>query len=222
MRDGSGANAGESGLISTSFGVHGALSCCCGDLRVPLDMLQCCWGFPRVPLRKSRHHSFFIRNTELLCTQCSGTETHLVVRGKSYAFYRVVAVSWGIFSSYGLDGLSKLVFDQRLQDSCLVVRDNSGFSTRLGRSIGKPFKVKQETQSPFPFATEILGFVSIYKKSQASSPFEALKSTYLSRCQWDVRHPVEMSRGPRAFSRVYTRYSGIPSSFEMKDEPAFK
>ena len=31
-----------------------------------------------------------------------------------------------------------------------------------------------------------------------------------------------MSRGPRAFSMVSTGDSDIPSSFEMKDEPAFK
>ena len=54
------------------------------------------------------------------------------------------------------------------------------------------------------------------------SPFEALNSACLSRCQTDVRPPVEMRRGHRAFSRVSTRDSDIPSSCEMKDEPAFK
>ena len=44
----------------------------------------------------------------------------------------------------------------------------------------------------------------------------------LSRCQRDVRPPVEMRQGPRAFSMVSTGDSGIPSSCEMKDEPAFK
>ena len=34
--------------------------------------------------------------------------------------------------------------------------------------------------------------------------------------------PVLMRRGPRAFSRVSTGNSDIPSSGEMKDEPAFK
>ena len=37
-----------------------------------------------------------------------------------------------------------------------------------------------------------------------------------------MRPPVQMRRGPRAFSRVSTRDSDIPSSCEMKDEPAFK
>ena len=38
----------------------------------------------------------------------------------------------------------------------------------------------------------------------------------------DLRPPVQMRRGTRVFSRVSTEYSDIPSSCEMKDEPAFK
>ena len=68
----------------------------------------------------------------------------------------------------------------------------------------------------------ILGFLSIFKKSKASPPFEALNSTFLSRCQRDVRHPVQMWRGPRAFSRLSTGDSDTPSSCVLKDEPAFK
>ena len=68
----------------------------------------------------------------------------------------------------------------------------------------------------------ILGFLSVFRKNQASSPFEALNSACLSRCQRDVRHPVQMRRGPSAYSRVSTGDSDIPSSCEMKDEPAFK
>ena len=82
--------------------------------------------------------------------------------------------------------------------------------------------MKHETQGPFPVATGILGSLSICKKTQASSPFEALNSPCLSRCQRDVGPPVEMRRGTRAFSRVSTGDSDIPSSCEMKDEPAFK
>ena len=41
-------------------------------------------------------------------------------------------------------------------------------------------------------------------------------------CQRDVRPPVHMRQGPRAFSRVNTGDSNIPSSCEMKDESAFK
>ena len=35
-------------------------------------------------------------------------------------------------------------------------------------------QVRQETQGPFPVATGILEFLSIFMRSQASSPFEAL------------------------------------------------
>ena len=47
-------------------------------------------------------------------------------------------------------------------------------------------EVRRETKSPFLVGTVILGFLSIFKKSQASSPFEALNSVCLSRCQSDV------------------------------------
>ena len=82
--------------------------------------------------------------------------------------------------------------------------------------------MRQETKVHFLFGTVILGFLSILKKSQASSPYEALNSVYLSRGQRDVRPPVQMRRTPAAFSRVSTGNSDMPSSCEMKDEPEFK
>ena len=63
------------------------------------------------------------------------------------------------------------------------MRDTSGISSRLGRAIETLLEVKQETQVPFPFATVILGFLSIFNKCQASSTFEAFNSTSFSRCQ---------------------------------------
>ena len=81
---------------------------------------------------------------------------------------------------------------------------------------------RQETLCPFPVGTVILGFLTIFKKSQESSAFEALNSASLLRCQSDVRPPVQMRRGPNAFSRVYSEYSDMRSFCEMKDEPAFK
>ena len=83
-------------------------------------------------------------------------------------------------------------------------------------------EVKRETQVPFPGATGILGFLSIFRRSQASSPLEALNSTCLSTCQRDVRAPAEVRWGTRAFSRACTADSDIPSTSEKKDEPAFK
>ena len=68
----------------------------------------------------------------------------------------------------------------------------------------------------------ILVFLTILRKSQALSPFEALNSVCLSVCQRDVRTPVQIRLGPRAFSRDSTGDSDMPSCCEMKDEPAFK
>ena len=67
-----------------------------------------------------------------------------------------------------------------------------------------------------------MGFLSIFKKSKASSPFEALNSVCLSRCQSDVIPPAQMRRRTRAFSRISTGDSAIPSSCDMKHEPKFK
>ena len=83
-------------------------------------------------------------------------------------------------------------------------------------------EVSQETEVHFLVGTVILGFLSILKKSKASSPFEALNSVCLSRCQNDVIPPVQMRRRPTAFSRVSTRDSDRPSYCQMKDEPEFK
>ena len=103
-----------------------------------------------------------------------GIEPHLMSRGKSHCFSRVPGAIWGIFSSYSGDGPSKLEFVQRHLDSCLVKRDTSGISSRLGIVKGTLWEVRRETQGPFPVASGTLGFLSIFKKSQASSPFEAL------------------------------------------------
>ena len=127
---------------------------------------------------------------------------HLAVRGKSHDFSRVEAGTWGLFSSYISDSPSKLVFVQRCQDSCLVARETSEFSLSHGRAVGTPLQVRQKTQGHFPVATGILGFLSIFKRSQASSLFEALNAVFLSSSQRDVRPPVEMRHGSRAFSRV--------------------
>ena len=82
--------------------------------------------------------------------------------------------------------------------------------------------MRQETEVHFLVFTVILGFLSIFKKGQESSPYEALNSVCLSRGQRDVRPPVQMRRTPTAFSRVSTGDSDMPSSCEMKDEPKFK
>ena len=82
--------------------------------------------------------------------------------------------------------------------------------------------MKQETEVHFLVGTVTLGFLSIFKKSKALSPFEAFNSVCLSSCQRDVIPSVQMRRRPTAFSRVSTGDSDIPSSCDMKDEPEFK
>ena len=83
-------------------------------------------------------------------------------------------------------------------------------------------EVRQETKAHFLVGTVILGFLSIFKKSQALSPFEALNCVCLSRYQSEVIPPIEMMCRTMAFSRVSTGDSDIPSSCEMKHEPEFK
>ena len=153
--------------------------------------------------------------------QCRGIGPRLVARGKSHGFSQVAAGTWGIFSSYGGDDASRFVFVQQRQDACLVTWASSGISSTFSRAIRTLLEVRRETKDPFLVATVILGFLSIFKKSQASAPFEALNSECLSRCQGDVRPMVQIRRGPRAFSMVSSGNSDIPSSCEMKDEPEF-
>ena len=83
-------------------------------------------------------------------------------------------------------------------------------------------EVKEETDFHFLVGKVILGFLFVFKKSKASSPFEALNSVCLLMCQSDMIPPVQMRRRPTAFSRVSTGDSDIQSSFDMKHEPKFK
>ena len=82
--------------------------------------------------------------------------------------------------------------------------------------------MRSEAHRPLLVGTVILVFLSIFTKSQASSPFEAMKSAQLSMSQKDVRPSVQKRWRIMAFSRVSTGDSVIPSSCEMKYEPTFK
>ena len=92
----------------------------------------------------------------------------------------------------------------------------------LGRKIQTLLEVSREAKCPLLVGTVILVFLSIFTKSQASSPFEALKPVHLSKSQMDVRPSVQRRLRTMAFFRVSTGDSDMPSSCEMKDEPAFK
>ena len=161
-------------------------------------------------------------NMELLSMKCRGIGPHLAARGKSHEFSRVAAGTWCIFSSYGGDSHLKLGFVQQRQDSCIVMTDTSGSFTMLRRKIKTLLEVSQEAKRPLIVRTVILVFLSIFTKSQVSSPFEALNSAHLSKSQMDVRPSVQKRLRTMAYSRVSTGDSDIPSSGEMKDEPAFK
>ena len=81
--------------------------------------------------------------------------------------------------------------------------------------------MRRETEVLFLSSTVILGLLSSFKKSQASSPYEAFNSVCLSRGHRDVRPRVQMTLTPTAFSRASTRDSDMSSSCQMKDEPEF-
>ena len=100
--------------------------------------------------------------------------------------------------------------------------DSSGRETRLGRTVQTLLKVRREAKRPLLVGTVILVFLSIFPKSQAMTAFEALNSVLLSKSQMDVRPSVQKSWRTMAFSRVSTGDSVIPSSCEMRYEPAFK
>ena len=92
----------------------------------------------------------------------------------------------------------------------------------LGRKIQTLLEVSREAKHPLLIGTVILVFLSIFTKSKESSPFEGLNSAQLSKSQMDMRPSVQKRLRTMAFSRDSTGESDIPSSCEMKDEPAFK
>ena len=73
--------------------------------------------------------------------------------------------------------------------------------SRFHRDIGIPINFQEESGLGNFSSIELLG------------PLEVSR---------DVRPPVQMRLGPRAFSRDCRDDSEIPLSCEMKDEPAFK
>ena len=92
----------------------------------------------------------------------------------------------------------------------------------LGRKIQTLLEVIREAKCPLFFGTDILVFLSIFTKCQASSTFEALNSAHLSKSQMDMRPSVQKRLRTMALSMVSTGDSDFPSSCEMKDEPAFR
>ena len=108
---------------------------------------------------------------------------------------------------------------------------SSGLLSSYDGHLGKLYYAWQENtdtsggdqggQPPLLVRTVILVFLTIFTKSQASSPFEALNSAHLSKSQMNVTPSFQKRLRTMAFSRVSTRDSDIPSSCEMKVEPVF-
>ena len=92
----------------------------------------------------------------------------------------------------------------------------------LDRTLPMLLEVRQEIEFHFLVGRLTLILLSIFNKSQASSPFDALNSMCISRCQIDVIPPVQMRWSLMAFSRDSTADSDNPSSCEMNDEPELK
>ena len=82
--------------------------------------------------------------------------------------------------------------------------------------------MRREAKRPLLVGTVILVFLSIFTKSQASSPFEAMNSVQLSMCQKDVRPSDQKRSRAMALSSVSTGDSVNNSSCEMNYDPAFK
>ena len=61
----------------------------------------------------------------------------------------------------------------------------------LGRKIQTLLEGSREAKRPLLVGTVILVFLSIFTKSQASSPLEALNSAHLSKSQMDGRPSVQ-------------------------------
>ena len=85
----------------------------------------------------------------------------------------------------------------------------------LGRTIQMHLEVRREAKRPLLVVTIILVLLSIFTKTQASSPFEALNLAHISMCQRDVRPSLQKRWRTMIFSRLSTGDSDIPSSCDM-------
>ena len=78
---------------------------------------------------------------------------------------------------------------------------DQGSLSSFHRDIGIPINFQEESS--------LVSFGSL----ELQEPLEVSR---------DVRPPVQMRRGTRVSSRISAQDSDIPSSCQMKDEPAFK
>ena len=81
--------------------------------------------------------------------------------------------------------------------------------------------MRREAKCHLLVGTVILVFLIFHEESGIVT-FKAMNSAHLSMCQKDVRPSVQKRWRTMAFSTVSIGDSVIPSSCEMKYEPAFK
>ena len=86
----------------------------------------------------------------------------------------------------------------------------------VGRKIQTLLDMSREAKRPLLVGTVTLVFLSIFTKSQASSPIEALNSAHLSKSQMDVRPSVLKRLRNISFSRVSTGDSDILHLVRLK------
>ena len=121
-------------------------------------------------IKDLRLHSCLRWNMKLFSTQCQGIRPHLAARGKSHGFPRVASRTWDICSRDGGDVPSKVVYVQQHQDSSLLARDSIGLSSRPVSATG-PLSIGVGGRRSLFTCHRILGFLSIFKRSQPSSNF---------------------------------------------------
>ena len=137
MWDCSEANAGESVIISSSFGLHRVISHSCSDMRVLLHLWGISMWLSLVLLSKKTFLTCFIGNKKLLCTHCRGIGPHLSARGKSHGFSQDATRTWGMISSYGGDSHYILLFVQRCKDSYPVMMEPKESELFLAGQYGR-------------------------------------------------------------------------------------
>ena len=99
-----------------------------------------------------------------------------MARGTSPDFSLLASRTWDIFSRDIRDGHTKVMLVQRHQDSCLAREGHIVTLLEAWKRNREAYRWETETQGPFPLPTCIMGFLSIFKRSQASSNFEAFIS----------------------------------------------
>ena len=108
----------------------------------------------------------------LFCMQCQGIKPDLVARGKSHGFSRVASGTWDIFSHHGGDGPSKVVY-VATSGLLSICEEQLAILLEAWKHNRDPCQKELVAQVPFLPATGILGFLSIFKRSQPSSNFES-------------------------------------------------